>query len=95
MSGDDRFDRAFGRFLRVLMTLLGSSGFVFEVLSPDRTLWVGLLSVGLLGGQVAGLVEILARGITIGAASKSEPELGSRKAVEPPTRPEPDSKLPS
>lgn len=70
---EDRFDRYFARFLRILFTVLGSGGFVFEVLSPSRTLWVGLLSVGLLGGQIASLIEALARGgITIGISGRDK-----------------------
>ena len=56
---EDRFNLWFGRMVRILALLLGTGGCVFEALSPNRTLWVGLLAVGLLMGQAAGISELL------------------------------------
>lgn len=59
---DDRFEKWFGRAVRIIMLTLGSAGFAFEVVSSHRTLWVGLLSVGLIAGNAAALVQALLEG---------------------------------
>jgi hypothetical protein len=56
---DDRFNLWLMRAVRVAALLLGIAGCLFEALSPHRTLWVGLLAVGLLMGQAAGISELL------------------------------------
>jgi hypothetical protein len=56
---EDRFNLWFGRVVRISALVLGLAGCVYEALSPHRTLWVGLLAVGLLMGQAAGISELL------------------------------------
>jgi hypothetical protein len=72
----DAYDRWFGRIVRLISLTLGSGGFAFEVISPNRTLWVGLLSVGLIAGNVAGLAEaLLTRGVSIRVGRDKNDEL--------------------
>lgn len=73
-TSTDPFDKWFARLIRIVMLLLGAGGFGFEVLSPHRTLWVGLLSVGLLAGQAAALVDALSEGVTINFKSRKRDE---------------------